>query len=101
MNNYKNRLQEIVTKLIADSEKLRRYSLVLFIIFVGLVYGFLVLRINTLSNQKPTEEAINKQVKAAKIPRIDKSVVKQLESLEDNSVNVQTLFNQARSNPFQ
>ena len=101
MNNYKNRLQEIVTKLIADSEKLRRYSLVLFIIFVGLVYRFLVLRINTLSSQKPTEEAINKQVKAAKIPRIDKSVVKQLESLEDNSVDVQTLFNQARSNPFQ
>lgn len=101
MNNIITRLQLIITKLIADSEKLRRYSLVLFIIFVSIVYGFLVLRINTLSSQKPTEEAINKQVKAAKIPRIDESVVKQLESLEDNSVNVQTLFNQARSNPFQ
>ena len=101
MNDIKIKLQDFVNRIIADSEKLRRYSLISFIILIGLIYGFLLLRINTLSSQKPSEEAIAKQVKAAKIPQIDKEVVKQLESLEDNSVNVQTLFNQARSNPFQ
>ncbi len=101
MNNIKLKFQELTAKLIADSEKLRRYSLLSFIIFVSLIYGFLLFRINSLSGQQPTEAAINKQIKAAKIPQIDKSVVKQLESLQDNSVNVQTLFNQARSNPFQ
>ncbi len=101
MNNIKLKFQELTAKLIADSEKLRRYSLLSFIIFVSLIYGLLLFRINSLSGQQPTEAAINKQIKAAKIHQIDKSVVKQLESLQDNSVNVQTLFNQARSNPFQ
>lgn len=101
MNNIKTRLQLISTKLLADSEKLRKYSLLAFIVLVGIIYAFLIFRINSLSGQEPSEAAITQQVKAAQIPQIDKSVVKQLESLQDNSVNVQTLFNQARSNPFQ
>ncbi len=101
MNNIKTKLQELVTKIVADSEKLRRYSLLSFVLLIGLIYGFLLFRINTLSGQQPSEVAISQQIKAAKIPQIDKAVVKQLESLQDNSVNVKTLFNQARSNPFQ
>lgn len=80
---------------------LRRYRVIGFIVLVALLYGFLLTRINTLSNLEPTEEAVIEQVKAAKVPRIDDEIVQQLESLEDNSVSVQTLFNEARSNPFQ
>ena len=64
MNNIKLKFQELTAKLIADSEKLRRYSLLSFIIFVSLIYGFLLFRINSLSGQQPTEAAINKQIKA-------------------------------------
>lgn len=80
---------------------LRRYRVIGFIVLLALLYGFLLTRINTLSNLEPTEEAIVEQVKAAKVPRIDDEIVQQLESLEDNSVSVQALFNEARSNPFQ
>ena len=66
-----------------------------------MLYGFVLLRINSLSNAQPSPESVTSQVKAARVPRIEQSVVNQLESLHDNSVNVQTLFNETRSNPFQ
>lgn len=93
----KTYIELVITKL----QALQRYSVVIFIVFVAVLYSFLVLRINTLSSAQPTEEAISSQVKAAKVPHVDEEVVKQLKSLEDNSVSVKTLFNKARNNPFQ
>lgn len=101
MNEQKLRLQELFAKLPVTTATLRRYSLVSFIVMVVAIYGFLLLRITTLSNQQPSESQISAQVNASQIPQIDKQVVEQLRSLEDNSVSVQALFNQARSNPFQ
>jgi hypothetical protein len=90
----------IIEKASALLQQLRRYSFLLFLVFVVLLYGFVVLRINNLSNAQPSDEAVSSQVQAAQVPHIDQSVVQQLQSLQDNSVSVQTLFNQARSNPF-
>ncbi|MGC1176798.1 MAG: hypothetical protein WA843_01900 [Candidatus Saccharimonadales bacterium] len=81
--------------------RLRPYSFLFFLVFVILLYAFVLLRISNLSNMQPSSDAVTSQVKAARIPRIDESVVQQLQSLQDNSVSVKTLFDQARSNPFQ
>ena len=82
-------------------QKLQRYSLLVFLVFIAVLYGILIMQINSLSNTQPSSLDVNNQIKAAQLPHIDQSVVKQLQSLQDNSVNVQTLFNEARSNPFQ
>lgn len=91
----------ITKTLITDVEKAQRYSVLAFIVFVCLIYGFVMFRFNSLRNAEPSADAVSSQVKSARVPHIDQAVVKQLESLEDNSVNVQALFNQARRNPFQ
>lgn len=91
----------IMEKLTTALGKARRYSLVIFLVFISLVYGFVLFRIHSLATVQPSSDAVSSQVKAARIPHIDQSVVHQLQSLQDNSVSVQTLFNQARSNPFQ
>jgi hypothetical protein len=101
MKAKKPDLKTLTAKAGASVEKLRRFSLVLFIAFVALLYGFIFFRINSLSNIQPSSESITSQVKAAQVPHIDQATVKQLESLQNNSVNVQALFNEARSNPFQ
>jgi hypothetical protein len=101
MNDKKLNYKDLLAKLNGALTKFRRFSLLAFLIFVGLVYGFLVLRINSLSGQEPTDSAVSSQVKAAKVPRIDPKVVQQLKSLQDNSVSVQALFDEARNNPFQ
>lgn len=81
--------------------KLRRYSLLIFIGFMVILYGFILIRVNSLSHAQPQAADISQQVKAAAIPHIDQTVVKKLQALQDNSVSVQSLFDQARINPFQ
>lgn len=101
MTKEKPNIKSLAAKGAVALKQVQRYSLVLFLAFVLLLYGFILLRINSLSNVQPSNDAVSSQVKAARIPHIDQTVVKQLQSLQDNSVSVQTLFNQARSNPFQ
>ena len=93
--------REIIDKLLGYAGRLRPYIFIIFLVFVVLLYGFVLLRVNSLSTAEPSSDAVSGQVKAARILHIDQSVVNQLQSLQNNSVSVQTLFNQARSNPFQ
>ena len=101
MKEYLAKINLSREQLAVWQHKIMRYSLPIFIIFVALIYTFVVFRIHSLSSAQPSDAEVQKQVQAAQIPHIDKAVVQQLESLQDNSVNAQALFNQARSNPFQ
>lgn len=80
--------------------KLRKYSAFIFIIGVLLIYGFLVLRVSSLSGAEPDEEAVAEQMKTVKRLKIDQNAVEKLEELEDQNVRVQALFEEARDNPF-
>ena len=81
--------------------KVGRFRVIIFLILLVAVYGFMVLRINSLDNAQPSAEAISSASQPLATTHIDPTVVKQLQDLQDNSVSVQTLFEQARSNPFQ
>lgn len=78
----------------------RRYRAVLFIVLIALIYAFLLLRIHALDNV-PAGSSSSAAPSAKPAPHVDKTVVSQLKQLQDNSVNVQALFNDARQNPFQ
>ena len=80
---------------------LKRFKVLLFVIIVAGVYGYVLLQITPLSSAQPTAEQINTQTKPIKTAHIDKAIVRQLQQLQDNSVTVQALFNNARDNPFQ
>jgi len=95
--DFRQLLRNLVRKIIF----LKRYSMIIFIVFVVCLYGFVLIRVNSLSHAEPLATDVNQQIKAAAIPNIDQAVIKKLQSLQDNSVSVQSLFDQARSNPFQ
>ena len=78
-----------------------RYAGIMFFVLVAVAYGFVMMRINTLSNVQPNDSDVTTQDKAAAIPKVDPKVIQQLQTLTDNSTNVQTLFEQARQSPFQ
>jgi len=78
-----------------------RYAAILFFLLVASVYGFVLLRINILVSAQPSQSDIDAQTTTTAVPRVDPKVAEQLQNLQDNSVNVQTLFNDARNNPFQ
>lgn len=79
----------------------RKYSVLLFVLFLVSIYGFLGWRINYYSQIAPDQNDITAQLKTAGVPKVDPEVVKKIQQLQDNSVNAQTLFDQARDNPFQ
>jgi hypothetical protein len=94
-------LKDLKTQAYAALAQARRFSVVMFLGLVAILYGFVFLRVNTLNGTEPSQASIDEQVQAAQVPHIDESTVRQLESLQNNSVNVQALFNEARSNPFE
>lgn len=93
-------IKTIIGKLNVYGQKARPYSYVVFIVLVAGLYGFVLLKINAVISQQPSSDAVSSQVKAANVPHFDKAVVNQLKSLQDNSVSVQGLFQEARDNPF-
>lgn len=80
--------------------KLRPYIGVGIFLLCAAVYGYIILQINKYSNPVIDDSEVISQTKATPTPRIDKVAAEKLESLKDNSVNVQTLFDKGRTNPF-
>lgn len=77
-----------------------RLRILLSLILLVVLYGFIAWRISTLTNAQPDEATVASKLKTTSTPHIDQAVVDKIKQLEDNSVNVQTLFDQARQNPF-
>lgn len=79
---------------------IRRYSALLFILLLLVIYGFLAWRISQLMQREPDQTAIATELKTVGVPKVNEDVIKKMEQLEDNSVSAQTLFDEARKNPF-
>ena len=87
--------------LLKLARKLQPYLTVILFLVFAVVYALTIMRINALSNPPLDSGAVADEVKASPTPRIDASAAEQLQTLKDNSVNVQTLFDEGRSSPFQ
>ena len=94
MNRFKTQgLQQLWSSLL-------RLRIVLFLFVLILLYAFIAWRLQTLVSADPDPGAVALQSKTTAQPSIDQALVDKIKKLEDNSVNVQTLFNNARQNPF-
>jgi cell division protein YceG involved in septum cleavage len=80
--------------------KLKKFAWLIILIFFLIIYGYIYLKINSFESQQPSSSAISSDLKTSVQPTINPKVVQQLETLKNNSVSVQALFNQARHNPF-
>jgi hypothetical protein len=80
-----------------------KYKLEVFIIFVSIIFGFLILRIGQYSISEPTKTAIDEKEKSANFPKIDQQAVDNIEKLEDQNIEVKSIFEESRknrNNPF-
>ncbi|MEK9196493.1 MAG: hypothetical protein AAB914_03945 [Patescibacteria group bacterium] len=85
-------------------EKIRettvRYYKMIFIVFIILLYATLIFRINQLSSTSPSDEQVSQKLSETKRPQIDQDSLEKIQKLQDESVSVQSLFKEARNNPF-
>ena len=80
------------------AKKVVAYKAFIFFLAVASLYAFIIWRINAFSNAPASVS--EQQAKTTAQPRIDPATIEKIQSLQDNSVSVQTLFDDARSNPF-
>lgn len=93
-------VKDIVAKIGPILEGLKKYLVFIFILLVLSVYSFLVFHINTLAQQEPDEAAVVERLKTVQRPKIDQDALDKIQLLEDQNIQVQTLFQHARDNPF-
>lgn len=79
---------------------LNTYRVFIFFLIISVIYGFIIWRINVLAVATPTQAEVQTAQQENAAPRIKESVVEKIMGLKDNSVRVQTLFEEARNNPF-
>ncbi len=94
-------IKDIPSKIQPQIQKLRQYIVMIFLVFMAIIFGFLVFRISTLAQSEPSEDAVAEKLKDVRRPKIDQSAVDKIQQLEGTNVEVQSLFKQARDNPFQ
>lgn len=93
-------LKDIPAKLTPVLLKFKKYLVFIFIITVLIIYVALVLFINTLASQQPNDDAVAEQLNTVTRPRINEDTLDKIKQLEDQNIQVQTLFQDARENPF-
>jgi len=92
--------KNILPKLKKFWQKFTSHLSFIVIMVVLLVYMFVVWQIRGLVTAEPSPEDESLALTSTNIPKIDKDAIEQIQSLEQNSPQVRTLFNEARNNPF-
>ena len=91
-----------ITKAAKDFvHKYKKYASFAFVLLILLIYTFLVYRISKFSLAEPSSGTIEQQLQSTGKLKIDQESINKILKLEEQNVNVQSLFEGARDNPFQ
>jgi hypothetical protein len=96
----KQDLSKITDKLAGFTHLLGRFRVILFVIIVAVLYSFLIVEIAQLSQIQPDPDAVEDQLQRSAGPRLDRQAITAIEQLQDQNIQVETLFREARENPF-
>ncbi len=96
--NFK--LKDLPARLKPTLRFLKHYAIFIFMIILLGIFGFLVFRINQYSQTEPTNDAVQEKLQTTKRPKVDQAVLDKIQQLQGQNVQVQSLFDQARNNPF-
>lgn len=92
-----NQIPNYIKKVIG---KLKKFMVPIFLLFVISINGFLIYRINQYSSQEPSAEHVAEQQNVIKRIVIDEESIDKILRLEERNIAVQSLFKEARDNPF-
>ncbi len=96
----KSKTKPSTKQLTQTLTKLKQYLWVFLLLFFIILYSYTLLNISSDKTKQPTQAQISKYLQTATQTNINPKVVKKLEDMQNNSISVKALFNQARQNPF-
>ncbi len=96
----KDKLKDALSKFNPAIRFLKRYAVFIYVMILLCIFGFFILRINLYSRMEPSDDAVQEKLQAVQRPKVDQSVLDKIQQLQDQNVQVHSLFDQARNNPF-
>jgi len=93
-------LKKVPTAIAPILAVCKRYLTFGFFVIVASLLGFLLFQVNSLTAQTPDEDLVTEKLQTVTRPRIDQATVNKIKQLEDQNLQVQSLFDEARNNPF-
>jgi hypothetical protein len=78
----------------------KKYAAFIFVVSFLAIYVYQVNRIGHLIQDDPPQTAVDDKLKPVSQLKIDENSIKQITDLESHNIEVKTLFEQARQNPF-
>ncbi len=90
MNIDVNNITKLIPKI---TDIFKRYKLEFFLVFLVLIFSFLIIQIGRYSTAEP-------EYQQAQVPKLDEDAIAKIQQLKDQNVEVQSLFEDARNNPF-
>jgi hypothetical protein len=97
LNNITNQLSAQLLKI---KNLIIRYKVVVFIVIVVGIFCFMTLRIAHFANLEPTESQIENTKNSLTIIKLDPNAVQKINELQGQNINIESLFNNSRANPF-
>lgn len=79
---------------------IKRFRFIFAFVIFSIMYSHILIRVNTINGEQPSEKKIQDQTMTAPRTQVDPKLVQKIISLEEQNVQIKTLFNQARNNPF-
>ncbi|HUD03289.1 MAG TPA: hypothetical protein VMR51_00635 [Patescibacteria group bacterium] len=95
------KLKKILDKLLPIKNFVVRYAVLIFIVCVVGIFSFMTLLIAHYSNLEPTQYQIEDTKSSLKTFKLDDNAVQKINQLQDQNINIETLFNNGRANPFE
>jgi hypothetical protein len=92
-------LKDLPAKLTPMIAVLKRYVIIIFLVAVACLAGFLVFRVNQLTNAEPEEDTVLEQMDPKQL-RIDGNLVKKLEALQEGVTQPRDNGTSQRVSPF-
>lgn len=96
----KNDLKKIESRIKPGLRRVKQYTAIIYILLFFTLYSFLVLRIGALTAREPTDAEVSEQLKTVRRPKIDEEAAEKIQQLEEQNIDIKSLFNEARRNPF-
>lgn len=92
--------QQLTEKLQSVKRLTLRFAPILFIVIVLSIYGFLILYVNNLTAVSVDDDEVIEMLEVTTRPQIDQQAVEAIEELQDQNIQIESLFEEARDNPF-
>lgn len=93
-------VKDIPEKLLPLLKKAGQFVPFLFAILVLGLYSFLILHINQLMQIEVAEEEVEEIIRTGPRLEIDRQAIDAIERLQDQNVEIEAIFQEARDNPF-